>query len=90
MSIPNLYTDQGYGQLRILLGHLHLWDEAGQLILIAISHLQLQVGSENPFFALPYPHYEKWLDWNWLTAVWKHTAQMRMQVDIECHWLPVK
>jgi hypothetical protein len=59
-----------------------------QLILIAISHLQLEVGSAKPFFALPYPQYAKWLDKSWLTSIWKHTAQIQMQVDIEHHWLP--
>jgi hypothetical protein len=40
LSIPELYTNQGYGQLKLLIGHLKLRDEAGDLILIQISHLQ--------------------------------------------------
>ncbi len=79
LNIPDLYTDQGHGQLRLLLGHLHVRDETGQLILIAISHLQLRVGSVEPFFALPYPHYGHWIDCNWLTAIWKHMTQLQMQ-----------
>jgi hypothetical protein len=68
LYLPDLYTDQGYGQLRLLLGHLRKRDDTGQLILIAISHLQLLLGSATPFFALPYPHYARWIDHNWLTA----------------------
>jgi hypothetical protein len=76
LNLPDLYTDQGFGQLRLLLGHLRLRDDIGQLILIAISHLQLRVGSAKPFFALPYPHYVKWLEKNWLTSIWKHTVHI--------------
>jgi len=32
LSIPELYTDQGYGQLKLLIGHLKLRDETGDLI----------------------------------------------------------
>jgi hypothetical protein len=88
LNLPDLYTDQGCGQLRLLLGHLRRRDETGQLILIAISHLQLQVGSAKPFFTLPYPHYARWIDSTWLTAIWKHTVQLQMQVEVEHHWLP--
>ena len=55
LSIPDLYTDQGYGQLKLLIGHLKLKDEIGELILIAISHLQLHIGSGSPFFLSPLP-----------------------------------
>jgi hypothetical protein len=88
LILPDLYTVQGYGQLRLLLGHLQLRDETGQLILITISHLQLWVGSAKTFFALPYPHYALWIHHNWLMAIWKHTVQLQMQVEVEHHWLP--
>ncbi len=39
LNLPDLYTDQGYGQIRLLLGHLRLRDDTGNIILIAISHL---------------------------------------------------
>jgi hypothetical protein len=83
---PDLYTDQGYGQLKLLIGHLKMKDEIGNLILIAISHLQIHVGSAKPFFTLPYPIYAKWIDSNWLTAIWKHTHQLQIVVDVEKHW----
>jgi hypothetical protein len=88
LSLPDLYTDQGYGQLRLLLGHPRIKDDTGRLILIAISHLQLHVGSATPFFSLPYPHYARWIDHNWLTSIWKHTLQLKMSVEVEHHWLP--
>jgi hypothetical protein len=44
-SLPDLNTDQGYGQLWFFLGHCRLNDEVGTLIKIATSHFQLHVGS---------------------------------------------
>jgi hypothetical protein len=89
LGLPDVYTDQGYGQLRLLVGHLKLKDEIGELILVSISHLQLHVGSGTEFFALPYPHYAKWVEQNWLTSIWKHTHQMNITVDVERHWIPI-
>ncbi len=59
LCLPDLHTDQGVRQLKLLAGQLKIADETGQLILIAISHVQLHAGSRTPFFALPYPHYAK-------------------------------
>jgi hypothetical protein len=33
LGLPELYTDQIYGQLKLLIGHLKLQDEAGRQIL---------------------------------------------------------
>ncbi len=88
LGFPDLYTDQGYGQLKLLVGHLKLKDDIGDLILIAISHLQLHTGSGDPFFSLPYPHFSRWIDQNWLTSIWKHTHQIHIKVEVEKHWIP--
>ncbi len=86
--LPDLYTDQGYGWLKFLIGHLKLGDEIGKLILIAISHLHLNIGAESPFFSCSYPPYAKWVEHNWLTNIWKHTNQLQITVDMESHWKP--
>jgi hypothetical protein len=86
LGLPDLYTDQGYGQLKLLVGHLKLEDTTGDLILIAISHLQLHIGSRTPFFALSYPNYAKWIDHTWLSSIWKHTHQLAITVEVERHW----
>ncbi len=88
LGIPDLYTDQGYGQLKLLIGHLKLGDEIGQLILIAISHLQLHICSRSPFFVCPYPLYAKWVENNWLTSIWKHMHQLNIKGEVEHHWTP--
>lgn len=76
LSLPNLYTDQGYGQLKLLIGHIKLGDNIGNLIFIAMSHLQLHMGSETPFFDCSYPTNSKWVEHNWLISIWKHLHQL--------------
>ncbi len=88
LSIPELYTDQSYGQLSLLVGHLKMADDIGQLILNLLSHLQLQVGSSTPVFSNSYPPYAKWIDSSWLTSIWKFTSQIRLGIDIEHQWIP--
>lgn len=85
-SFPDLYTDQGYGQLKLLIGHLKLKDDIGDLILIAIFHVQIHVGSGSPYFTLPHPHSSNWIDSNWLTSIWKHMHQLNINVNVERHW----
>jgi hypothetical protein len=59
LNLPDLYTDQGYGQLRLLIGHIKQGDDIGNLTLVAMSHLQLYIGAETTFFASAYPPYSK-------------------------------
>lgn len=46
--IQDVYAEQGIGQLRLLLGHLRVEDQTEKLILVAMSFLQLIVGSSTP------------------------------------------
>jgi len=52
LELPDLYTDQGIGQLRLLIGHMLAGDQTSNLMAIAISYLQLIVGAKTPFFQL--------------------------------------
>ena len=90
LSLPDLYTDQGYGQLKLLIGHIKLGDDIGNLILVAMSHLQLHIGLESSFFTCAYPPYAKWVEHNWLTSIWKHMHQLQINVEVERHWTPEK
>jgi hypothetical protein len=88
LHLPDLYTDQGYSQLKLLFGHLKIAGDTGNLILIALSHTQLHIGSGHPVFHLQYPPYAKWIDHTWLTSIWKHLSQINLKLDIENAWLP--
>jgi hypothetical protein len=50
LSLPDLYTDQGFNQLKFFIGRICLQDDVGQLILIAISYIQILPGVQKPFF----------------------------------------
>ncbi len=88
LNFPDLYTDQGFGQLRLLIGHLKLAGDTGNLILVAVSHTQLHIGSCHPMFHLKYSSYPKWIDHTWLTSIWKYLNQLDIQLDIEHAWTP--
>jgi len=50
--------------------------------------MQVLLGSSKLMFQLPYQHYKKWINRNWLTAIWEYFASAQIQVDIEDHWIP--
>jgi hypothetical protein len=83
-----MYTDQGYQQLKFMVGHLHLQDEVGKLILIAMSNLQLITGSSQPFFKNQFAKYQKWIQKWWLTSIWQFTTQVKIVVEVSQHWAP--
>jgi hypothetical protein len=83
LSLPNLYDDQGLGQLCLLSSHLKLGDDTGAFILSTLSHLQLRIGSDRPFFSLKFSLYERILEANWLTSIWAYVNLTNITVDIE-------
>ena len=88
IGLPDITDSQGLGQLLLFVGHLQLRDENGLLILSLLSHMQVLLGSSKLMFQLPYQHYKKWINRNWLTAIWEYFASAQIQVDIEDHWIP--
>jgi hypothetical protein len=90
LSLPHLYTDQGFQQLRFFIGHLCQQDDVGKLILITISFLQLLLGAQKPFFSLCYTHFAKRVEKVWVTSIWQHTSQLNMFLEVEHHWVPPK
>jgi hypothetical protein len=88
LQLPDLYADQGIGQLNLLIGHLKLGDEVGNQLKGVLSCQQLVVGSDKPFFALPFPLYEKWITETWLVSIWCYLSLVKVTIDIENQWLP--
>jgi hypothetical protein len=76
------------GQLTYFLGHLQSDNGIAKQILCNLSHLQLQVGSSTPVFALPYIKYQKWIDKMWLTSIWQFLNSIKATVEIERQWVP--
>jgi hypothetical protein len=87
LSLPDLYDDQGLGQLLLLVGHLKLGEDNGKLILSILSHMQLGSGSSRPFLSLPLSTYGRLLELNWITSIWSYTESAQVTIDIEHQWL---
>jgi len=88
IGLPDLYCDQGYLQLRLLIGHLNLQNDLSRLIPILISNVQLFLGSATPFFALPASDYLPWAPANWITSIWSFTSALKICPEIFQHWCP--
>ena len=82
LQLNDLYTDQGIGQLRLLIGHLRRGGETSRLLLIAISVMQQRIGSSILFFNLPYPRYEGWTEKTWLTSLWKFLHITNVMIEM--------
>jgi hypothetical protein len=89
LALPDYYIDQGYGRLRLLIGHLKLQDDNGKLIQVLLTHLQLHLGSSMPVFYLPFAKHERWIEGNWLTSLWQLLSTLTMKLDIENYWVPL-
>lgn len=83
LEMPELYTSEGIGQLRLLMGHLRLRDKTASLILIDISYLQLIVGSSTLFFNLPFTMYGHSTDGGWLSSIWQFIDSIKFQLYIK-------
>jgi hypothetical protein len=88
LSLPDLYDDQGLGQLMLFIGHIKLGDDTGQLILSTLTHIQLKTGSSRPVFSLSFKVYECLLDPTWITSIWSYVSSIKVTVEIENQWLP--
>ncbi len=89
LSLPELYTTEGIGQLRFLLGHLRLRDKTANLILIDVSYLQLIVGSTTLFFNLPFHQYSHSAEGGWLVSIWQFLHSIKFQLHIRRAYIPV-
>ncbi len=71
-----------------MLGHLRIGDATGSLILIDLSHLQLQVGSSTLFLNLPYHNYAKWTESGWLPSIWQFLNRANLKIFIKKAYVP--
>ena len=88
LQLKHLYCEQGHGQLRLFLGHLRNRDHTGDLIKVAMSYMQILVGSTIVFLNLPYPKYAKWIERSWLKSMWEILSRANFSVDVRLAWVP--
>jgi len=77
-----VYTEQGIRQIRLLIGHLRRGDQTSQLLLVAMTIMQLRVGSQVLFLNLPYSKYAGWIENTWLSSLWQflHKTNLRIMI----------
>jgi hypothetical protein len=83
MSLPHLYTSQGLGQLKFLIGHLRAQDKTSKLILISHGYLQLMIGITNNFLNVSYDVYHHWACPSWLTSIWQFMDNLKIKISME-------
>jgi hypothetical protein len=88
MNIPHIFTSQGLGQLKFLLGHLRAQDKTCKLILISHGYLQLIVGVSSNFLNVSYNVHHHWACSSWLTSVWHFMRKLNLTIVIKNIWLP--
>jgi len=88
LNMSHVYGEQGNGQLRLLLGHLRNRDHTGELIIIAMSYLQILTGSTRCFLNLPFAKYSKWMERTWLTSIWELLDRVQFTIDMRRAWTP--
>lgn len=84
----NLYVDQGYQQITLLIGHINKGDDISQQILILISNVQLYLMISRKFFILPFKTNESWALHSCITSIWQFTSSLKVTVDVKKHWCP--
>jgi hypothetical protein len=88
MNNPHLFTSQGLGQLKFLLGHLRAQDKTCKLILISHGYLQLIVGVSSNFLNVSYNVHHHWTCSSWLTSVWHFMRKLNLTIVIKNIWFP--
>ncbi len=53
-----------------------------------MSHLQLLVGSNSPFFHQPFKRYSQWIEHSWLTSLWQLVSRVKFQITVKRAWKP--
>jgi hypothetical protein len=71
MALRHLHSQQGIRRIQYLIGHITNNDGVGKLMRICIEAIQLEVGTFEPFFFLPYSlHGPSLLFQSWIKEKW--------------------
>ncbi len=69
LGLKDYFIDQGYQQLRYLVGHIKLNDDVGQQFLILLSYVQLLTGTSTSVFHQPYQLFKPWIEHTWVSTI---------------------
>ena len=80
------WTDQGIAQLQLLLVHLRQENEIAEALHIVIKHVQLQMGVTGKPFQFLIAPFLRYIEPNWVTAVWLFVDHIQSIVHIKNAW----
>jgi hypothetical protein len=86
IGFTNTWTDQGIAQVQLLMGHLRQQGEIGQLTIILLEILQLDIGSVLPLFSYPLSQVLKYCQRTWLLNVWDFLVSIEGTMHLEHKW----
>jgi len=80
IGVVPLVVQQCFLKLMIFLKHVRLHDDVGKQLLISIGYTQLEVGSPDQFFRLPFIRYKHLITNTWTTHLWEFLSLADIQL----------
>jgi len=82
MGIEDYFIDQGYHQLKFLIGHTKANDDVGQQIKVLLSYVQFLAGISKSVFTYKYQVFSGSTDHNLLSLIWDFCNKVGVTIDI--------
>jgi hypothetical protein len=88
-EMHHLYTLQGMKRLQYFLGHIACKEINGYLMMICMEHIQLDVGTYEPFLFLQHSYAGNALiNQSWITTIWAHLELCKGMITKTNSWRP--
>jgi hypothetical protein len=89
LEMHHMYTLQGTKRLQCFLGNIVCNNGNGNFMKICMEHIQLEVGTYEPFLFLKHVYSRKAImNQSWLTAIWSHLELYKGTITTTNPWLP--
>ena len=82
LNITHFYDIQGQQKVNFFAMHLKRGDDTGNLISIALQHMQLSVGTEKHFFHQPFATYQHLLPHSWIKQLLEYLDSRQITIDL--------
>ena len=83
LQIYHLYHIKGLEKLKHFIMHLRRRDTTAKLLDIAMSDINLKIGSKSDFLMLCYDKYNKYITHNWISDRWKYMSECKATIHYE-------
>ena len=81
LELPNIYTDQGIGQLQHFLRHIGVKSQDGDMIICNLEAVQIIIGTTIPFLNLPFIDYQNLLPECWMKSLWEFLSVHNIKIN---------